>query len=268
MMICRWFIWFVLYSMVGWLYESTLCSITGRKLVNRGFLTGPYCPIYGAGAVLDLLLLGWIDNPVLIFFAGMLVTGTVEYFTSWAMEKLFDAKWWDYSGWKFNLNGRICLAGLVVFGAMSVRMIEVINPFVVRMTDLLPDIAVIVLAVVLAVVMAADTVFTVVSFKDFNKKLQEIQTFIHENVANSAEFFSKTKEQLMESELHARASARLARFREKLNGQERRLMKAFPRWKSVRYNDVLVKIRELAAGSRLWAKKANKDEDTDKNEEA
>ena len=107
-----------------------------------------------------------------------------------------------------------------------------------------------------------------VSFKDFNKKLQEIQTFIHENVANSAEFFSKTKEQLMESELHARASARLARFREKLNGQERRLMKAFPRWKSVRYNDVLVKIRELAAGSRLWAKKANKDEESDKNEEA
>ena len=145
MMICRWFIWFVLYSMVGWLYESTLCSITGHKLVNRGFLNGPYCPIYGAGAVLDLLLLGWIDNPVLIFFAGMLVTGTVEYFTSWAMEKLFDAKWWDYSGWKFNLNGRICLAGLVVFGAMSVLMIEVIHPFVVRMTDLLPDIAVIVL---------------------------------------------------------------------------------------------------------------------------
>lgn len=73
------------------------------------------------------------------------------------MEKLFDAKWWDYSGWKFNLNGRICLAGLVVFGAMSVLMIEVIIPSLFRMTDLLPDIAVIVLAVVLAVVMAADT---------------------------------------------------------------------------------------------------------------
>ncbi len=265
MMVCRWFIWFVLYSMVGWLYESVLCSITGRKLVNRGFLNGPYCPIYGAGAVLDLLLLGWIDNPVLIFFAGMLVTGTVEYFTSWAMEKLFHAKWWDYSGWKFNLNGRICLAGLLVFGAMSVLMIKVVHPFVTRITDGLPDVAVIVLAAVLAVVMAADTVFTVVSFKDFNKKLQEIQAFIHENVANSAEFFSKTREQLLESELYARVSARLARFREKLNGQERRLMKAFPKWKSTRYNDALVKIREL--GGRLWAKKADKSGETDESKE-
>lgn len=69
-----WFLWLMIYSIIGWVYESTICSIGHRKLINRGFLNGPYCPIYGTGAVLVLLVLGRIQNPVLLFFAGALVT--------------------------------------------------------------------------------------------------------------------------------------------------------------------------------------------------
>ena len=93
-----WFLWLMIYSIIGWVYESTICSIGHRKLINRGFLNGPYCPIYGTGAVL-----------VLLFFAGALVTCSLEYLTSWLMEKLFHARWWDYSKRKFNIGGRVCL---------------------------------------------------------------------------------------------------------------------------------------------------------------
>ena len=82
-----WFLWLMIYSIIGWVYESTICSIGQRKLINRGFLNGPYCPIYGTGAVLVLLVLGRIQNPVLLFFAGAALTCSLEYLTSWLMEK-------------------------------------------------------------------------------------------------------------------------------------------------------------------------------------
>ena len=120
-----WFLWLMIYSVIGWVYESTICSIGQRKLINRGFLNGPYCPIYGTGAVLVLLVLGRIQNPVLLFFAGAVLTCSVEYLTSWLMEKLFHARWWDYSKRKCNIGGRVCLIGAVVFGAFSVVLILV-----------------------------------------------------------------------------------------------------------------------------------------------
>lgn len=85
------------YSIVGWVYESLICSVGARHFVNRGFLNGPYCPIYGFGAVFDLILLGKIENPFLLFLLGAIVTCTLEYLTSYGMEKIFHARWWDYS---------------------------------------------------------------------------------------------------------------------------------------------------------------------------
>lgn len=103
--LCRVIFYFMIYSVVGWIYETTLCSITDRHFVNRGFLNGPYCPIYGSGALLDVLILGRIENPFLLFILGVLVTCSLEYLTSYVMEKLFKARWWDYSDKKFNIGG-------------------------------------------------------------------------------------------------------------------------------------------------------------------
>ena len=131
------------YNIVGWIYETLVCSIQEKRLVfNRGFLAGPYCPIYGSGALLDVFLLGWIHNPVLLFFAGMLVNCTLEYLTGWALEEIFHAKWWDYTGWFLNIKGRICFWGALAFGCMSVLLIKWIHPFVLRTTHLLPPLAV------------------------------------------------------------------------------------------------------------------------------
>ena len=107
------FLWFLLYSCIGWIYETILCSVKERRFINRGFLNGPYCPIYGVGAVVNLLALGRFTNPAMLFFAGAIMDCTLEYITSWGMEKLFHARWWDYSKKFLNINGRVCLLGAV-----------------------------------------------------------------------------------------------------------------------------------------------------------
>lgn len=134
----NWYLWGVIYSVLGWLYETVLCSAARRAPANRGFLHGPYCPIYGTGAVLVILILGGVSDPLRLFLLGAGLTCAVEYLTSWGMETLFHARWWDYSKRFCNLNGRVCLLGAAVFGLFSVLLIKGIHPFVSGVLDGVP----------------------------------------------------------------------------------------------------------------------------------
>lgn len=100
----HYFLWFLFYSFVGWMYESILVSCQQHRLVNRGFLNGPLCPIYGTGAILGVAILGNVHNPIIIFLISMVGATILEYTTSWVMEQLFHARWWDYSNFRFNLQ--------------------------------------------------------------------------------------------------------------------------------------------------------------------
>lgn len=170
------FLWFLFYSFCGWVYESVLVSVQQRRPVNRGFLNGPLCPIYGTGAVLAIVLLGGVDDPIVVFIVSSVGACVLEYLTSWAMEQLFHARWWDYSNFRFNLNGRICLLGAVVFGIGGVVIVDVVQPGVARVTAMIPLIVVHWLAGVLFVLTVADTVVTVVGIVDFEKSLEQFRT--------------------------------------------------------------------------------------------
>ena len=127
--ISKYFILFIIYSFAGWVMETLWVSWCNKRLVDRGFLIGPYCPIYGFGALLIVLFLGKLSfSPILVFLMTVFVCGALEYFASWIMEKIFKARWWDYSNVKFNLNGRICLKNLIAFGVMGLAVIYIINP--------------------------------------------------------------------------------------------------------------------------------------------
>ena len=134
---------FIIYSIIGWIMEVTLGLIQKRKFVNRGFLIGPYCPIYGVGGIAITLLLSnfietmenislvdsiWISSIVIICICGLL-----EYMTSYVMEKLFHARWWDYKKFKFNINGRICLETLIPFTIMGQIILRVTNPIFISL---------------------------------------------------------------------------------------------------------------------------------------
>ena len=103
------FIYFFVFSVVGYICEVTYVYICNKKLVNRGFLHGPYIPIYGNGAIFITLALGQCKNVILVFLGSMLICSILEYVTSYVMEVIFHNRWWDYSKQKFNINGRVCL---------------------------------------------------------------------------------------------------------------------------------------------------------------
>ena len=114
--ILTYFMLFFIYAILGWIIETTLVSIEKKKFVNRGFLKGPWLPIYGCGMILILVLLSWLmTKPLLMFILIILLCGFLEYMTSYILEKLFHKKWWDYKDSFLNINGRVCFAGLLFF---------------------------------------------------------------------------------------------------------------------------------------------------------
>lgn len=159
--LCRYFLCFAVFSFIGWAYESIYYSVQQRRLVNSGFLSTCFCPIYGIGAMLDLILLGWIENPLYLFLAGLFVTCTLEYFVSWFMEKLFHKRWWDYTGWPVNINGRVCLFGGIAFGILTVALVKCIAPFTIGFMEDMSLLSLHIMCVAVAFVMIADTIKTV-----------------------------------------------------------------------------------------------------------
>ncbi len=125
------YIWFFLsLSVVGWLWEMALYLVLEHRFVNRGILLGPWLPIYGTGGLFLYFLLYRLKKyPLLVFLLSALVCSGVEYFASWFLEELWGKRWWDYSDYFMNLNGRICLLGAVVFGAGALLLIYLYIPF-------------------------------------------------------------------------------------------------------------------------------------------
>lgn len=164
-------LWFIMYSFAGWVYESILVSIQEGKPVNRGFLNGPLCPIYGAGAVTAVLLLDPSYNIPVLFLSSALGASIIEYVTSLAMEKAFNARWWDYSHFRFNIEGRVCLLGAIVFGVMGVIITDVVQPFVSRITGMLSDDVIIISSLALAFAVFIDFMVTITGLIGFSENV-------------------------------------------------------------------------------------------------
>lgn len=132
-MFYTYFLLFIIYSIIGWILEILFSLVELKKIVNRGFLLGPYCPIYGAGCLLLVILLSkYANDPLVLFALSILICSILEYLTSWIMEKIFKLRWWDYSNMKFNINGRICLETMVPFGIIGVIVVKYVNPFLLN----------------------------------------------------------------------------------------------------------------------------------------
>ncbi len=169
----KYYLLLLIYSFAGWIWESVICAlIFQKKLINSGFFIGPYCPIYGFGALLDIIVLGWIKDPILLFFASAFICCIMEYITSYVMEKLFNARWWDYSDMKFNINGRVCLLGFVAFGILSVLLTKYIDPFIESLIIATPETLIHTGCIVSAVIITIDVIITLKSIKGFNDKLR------------------------------------------------------------------------------------------------
>lgn len=260
MIVARVFLWFLIYSFIGWAYESILCSITGKKLVNRGFLNGPICPVYGCGALIIIFSLQSVaDNVLVLFLSSMVLTTTLEYITSYLLETFFHAKWWDYSRYRFQINGRVCLLGSLVFGLLSVLLMLFIHPFVKEQVERIPDTPLLWITAVLLILFLCDIFVTVRHILQLNGRLQEIQEAINQYAQNSKEKAQHLKISLQErfensefNSLRVKALLDMRKF------QDRRLLRAFPRIESVKYKEALEKIKIRLEASRKDGKKGSK----------
>ena len=250
------FLWFLFYSFCGWVYESILVSIQERRLVNRGFLNGPLCPIYGTGAVLATLILGQVRSPVVVFLVSAIGATVLEYVTSWAMERLFHARWWDYSDFKFNLNGRVCLLGAVVFGIGGVVIVFGVQPWVAGVTDMIPGQALCAAALVCFVTGAIDLAVTVVGMGDFASTLDALTHTLHDVAARAGETWQWGSGAVSAKvrEWSTGSQDTLKRMRQAvsdtINAQQRRMLESFPKLRVPGKDDVLSSLRELMRPKR------------------
>ena len=133
--------------------EVTCKLIQYKRFINRGFLIGPYCPIYGYGALLiTIVLRKYTNDPIVLFIMAIVVCGTLEYLTSYFMEKIYKARWWDYSKRKFNINGRICLETIIPFGLLGCFIIYISNPFFINLINKMNKNTINIIAIVLLVI--------------------------------------------------------------------------------------------------------------------
>lgn len=189
------FLIFWIYAFAGWLIESFGSLFFKKKFVNRGFLIGPYCPIYGIGVVFITLFLSRYENDIIaLFFLSAILCGTLEYLTSYFMEKLFKARWWDYSNMKYNINGRICLETLSLFAIAGVFIIYVTNPILKKGLALLSPLAIHIITGILFLLFIIDFI---VSFKIINS-VKTIKISVTNQIKdNTDEISAKVKEILL-----------------------------------------------------------------------
>lgn len=262
------FLIFIMFSVIGWISEVLYVGIfSEHKFVNRGFLHGPLCPVYGFGGIVILLLpkelySTWIP----LFLASMILCTLVEYFVSWLMEKMFHARWWDYSHYKLNINGRVCALNSVLFGFMGLGIIRFVYPLIIQFLNFLGDFVITISSEVIALALTADIIITVRRLVDFNTAMEKIKNFgdsLKDHYGHETWFKGNSAFEMAESvRLHAQTERekinqnileKIEKFQSKNHRNIESFMKRFPTMKSVNYTNELADFK-----LRLKNKKAKK----------
>lgn len=249
----HYFLWFLFYSFVGWMYESILVSCQQHRLVNRGFLNGPLCPIYGTGAILGVAILGNVRNPIIIFLISMVGATILEYTTSWVMEQLFHARWWDYSNFRFNLQGRVCLLGALIFGLGGVGVVLGSQPYVERVTDMMPLPMLHTLVTVLALITIIDLAVTVTGMLEFEQVLDSVAQVVQDVAARAGGTWQRGSSAVSDR-MREFSQDTVERLRWAVNGvinaQQKRMLKSFPKFQVPDRQDIIDSLRELMGSRR------------------
>lgn len=194
MVLAQYFSEFILYSFLGWIWESIYCTIKEKRWQDRGFLFGPVCPIYGASVVVASMIFSSIpvlrspDFPVwAVFLICMLVSAVAEYATSWVLEKRFHARWWDYSRMPFNINGRICLPASIGFGLVGILIIRYLLPAASNVHSMISPFAYELIALVFAMILGADIALTEASLTSLLKRVEDMHSEFNEKAQENYE---------------------------------------------------------------------------------
>ena len=167
--------YFIIYSFLGWVMESVVRSVIEKKIINTGFLRGPFCPIYGIGAIIMLIFLERFQSrPIMLFFIAITILTTWEYIVGVIKKKVFNTKYWDYSDQKFNFQGRICLTNSICWGILGVLFVKYLHPFIESVIMKIDTKLLYYSITIIAIVMVVDFITTVVKIKNIKITLEKI----------------------------------------------------------------------------------------------
>lgn len=250
------FLVFMIYSFLGWITESIFCSVPEGKFINRGFLIGPFCPIYGVGAITVILLLSPLkDMPVLLYIAAAVITSLLEYFTGFLLEKIFHTTYWDYSNHRFNIRGRVCLQNTLLFGLMCLLVILYIHPVVMRLVGMIPEKFLPWIDILLIIYFITDFVLSATASITLNGKLAELQQVLDEIRERASLATAETIESLqakigglLDEDTKSYLKVRFEK-KEKIESNikffQRRMIDAFPTMKSIASNESLQRLKAI-----------------------
>ena len=236
------FMKFILFSVIGYVAEMIFCAIIDKRITNRGFFCGPIIPIYGVGSLaLIWILKPFMHNVFLVILLGMVVTGAIEYITSYVLEKIFHNKWWDYSEEKFNINGRICLKNLICFGLGSPIILYILNPYITDFLLQVKDEVLMGMAIVLFIIFVLDVVYSCLVAYNLRNRIIIVEDLKNEKLARIPG--------MLERMLNKRVKG--------IRRYPKRLLKAFPTlWKTNEKEFEIMK--KIDQKSRTNAKKKKK----------
>lgn len=190
----EWVLYSAICSILGWVCETILCSVLQKRLVNRGFFFGPWCPIYGTGASIILILtVPFQQSPILVFLIAMLAASALEYFSGWMLEALFQTRWWDYSEHRFNLKGRICLQNALLFGVMGIISVYGLYPFMEDSFAKISTSMQVLLAAVVVVVFLLDLVRSVSAASQLGERIEGLRNAVDDlkSMQDTYQWFDK-----------------------------------------------------------------------------
>lgn len=240
------YLWcFFIFGFLGWCGEVAYAAKIEKRFVNRGFLNGPICPIYGIGVVLiDFLLRPVGHHPAALLVGSMIVGSVLEWLAGFLLEKIFHQKWWDYSGEPHNLNGYICLKFSILWSLAGMLVVRFLVPVARRFTGRIPWMVSVVLLSILLVLAAADFGVTVVAIIGLNRKLRSLE-YITVRLKEGSDRLGEVLFTETEA-LERRRQALREKYEKSLHANvlHRRLLKAFPDLKSLRHNRELELLRE------------------------
>lgn len=261
-------LYFFVYGFLGWCTEVIFAAFKQHRFVNRGFLNGPICPIYGVGVTLVIACLeAFQSNLLLLYISSVILVTVLEGVTGWAMDKLFHNKWWDYSKLPFNIGGYVCLLFSLIWGVACVFIVYFVHPLIHQVLSLIPHTAGIALIAILGIALLSDIIVTtsaIVKFNQYLERLKHITDELHaisnqigselyQNVMHVLDMQESSRQKLDDVKLEVSEEIRMQivelktraqNLGEKVPKPARRLLKAFPKLESRNYKAQLELLRQ------------------------
>ena len=261
-------LYFFVYGFLGWCTEVIFAAFKQHRFVNRGFLNGPICPIYGVGVTLVIAgLEAFQSNLLLLYISSVILVTVLEGVTGWAMDKLFHNKWWDYSKLPFNIGGYVCLLFSLIWGVACVFIVYFVHPLIHQVLSLIPHTAGIALIAILGIALLSDIIVTTSAIAKFNQYLErlkhitdelhaisnQIGSELYQNVMHVLDMQESSRQKLDDVKLEVSEEIRMQivelktraqNLGEKVPKPARRLLKAFPKLESRNYKAQLELFRQ------------------------